>query len=230
MYQILVCDDDHDIVSALEIYLTGEGYGVTGAYSGQEAIDLFQQNQFHLVLMDIMMPGMDGIAATAELRKLSNVPIIFLTAKSEDTDKILGLNMGADDYITKPFNPLEVIARVRSHLRRYTQLGGQISAPHLFTVGPIVLDDGAKHRDGGRRTGEPDAVGVPDPPPAHEPAGTGVLHACRSTSKCGRTWRCGSENTVAVHIRHLREKIEIDPAHPRYLKVVWGLGYKMEQG
>lgn len=144
MYQILVCDDDHDIVSALEIYLTGEGYGVTGAYSGQEAIDLFQQNQFHLVLMDIMMPGMDGIAATAELRKLSNVPIIFLTAKSEDTDKILGLNMGADDYITKPFNPLEVIARVRSHLRRYTQLGGQISAPHLFTVGSIVLDDGAK--------------------------------------------------------------------------------------
>ena len=143
MYQILVCDDDHDIVSALEIYLTGEGYGVTGAYSGQEAIDLFQQNQFHLVLMDIMMPGMDGIAATAELRKLSNVPIIFLTAKSEDTDKILGLNMGADDYITKPFNPLEVIARVRSHLRRYTQLGGQISAPHLFTVGSIVLDDGA---------------------------------------------------------------------------------------
>lgn len=108
MYQILVCDDDHDIVSALEIYLTGEGYGVTGAYSGQEAIDLFQQNQFHLVLMDIMMPGMDGIAATAELRKLSNVPIIFLTAKSEDTDKILGLNMGADDYITKPFNPLEI--------------------------------------------------------------------------------------------------------------------------
>ena len=159
MYQILVCDDDHDIVSALEIYLTGEGYGVTGAYSGQEAIDLFQQNQFHLVLMDIMMPGMDGIAATAELRKLSNVPIIFLTAKSEDTDKILGLNMGADDYITKPFNPLEVIARVRSHLRRYTQPGRADSSPPTCSpLAPSCMDDGAKQRDGGRGTGEPDAA------------------------------------------------------------------------
>ena len=175
MYQILVCDDDHDIVSALEIYLTGEGYGVTGAYSGQEAIDLFQQNQFHLVLMDIMMPGMDGIAATAELRKLSNVPIIFLTAKSEDTDKILGLNMGADDYITKPFNPLEVIARVRSHLRRYTQLGGQNLCTTLVHVAHRP-GRRSQDRDRGRGTGEPDAVGVPDPPPAHESAGTGVLH------------------------------------------------------
>ena len=229
MYQILVCDDDHDIVSALEIYLTGEGYGVTGAYSGQEAIDLFQQNQFHLVLMDIMMPGMDGIAATAELRKLSNVPIIFLTAKSEDTDKILGLNMGADDYITKPFNPLEVIARVRSHLRRYTQLGGQISAPHLFTVGSIVLDDGAK------------TVTVDGEPVSLTPLEFQILRLLMSrpgqvfsmVQIYEQVWKdvaLGSENTVAVHIRHLREKIEIAPAHPRYLKVVWGLGYKMEQG
>ena len=131
MYHILVCDDDRDIVSALTIYLTGEGYAVTGAGSGQEALDLFQQQTFDLVLMDIMMPGMDGITATAQLRAQSNVPILFLTAKSEDTDKILGLNMGADDYITKPFNPLEVIARVRSHLRRYTQLGGVSAAPDL---------------------------------------------------------------------------------------------------
>lgn len=213
MYQILVCDDDHDIVSALEIYLTGEGYGVTGAYSGQEAIDLFQQNQFHLVLMDIMMPGMDGIAATAELRKLSNVPIIFLTAKSEDTDKILGLNMGADDYITKPFNPLEVIARVRSH---------------LFTVGSIVLDDGAK------------TVTVDGEPVSLTPLEFQILRLLMSrpgqvfsmVQIYEQVWKdvaLGSENTVAVHIRHLREKIEIDPAHPRYLKVVWGLGYKMEQ-
>ena len=174
------------------------------------------------------MPGMDCIAATAELRKLSNVPIIFLTAKSEDTDKILGLNMGADDYITKPFNPLEVIARVRSHLRRYTQLGGQISAPHLFTVGSIVLDDGAK------------TVTVDGEPVSLTPLEFQILRLLMSrpgqvfsmVQIYEQVWKdvaLGSENTVAVHIRHLREKIEIDPAHPRYLKVVWGLGYKMEQ-
>lgn len=228
MYQILVCDDDHDIVSALEIYLTGEGYGVTGAYSGQEAIDLFQQNQFHLVLMDIMMPGMDGITATAQLRAQSNVPILFLTAKSEDTDKILGLNMGADDYITKPFNPLEVIARVRSHLRRYTQLGGVSAAPDLLTVGPVTLDDGAK------------TVTVDGEPVSLTPLEFNILRLLMRhpgqvfsmTQIYEQVWNdtaLGSENTVAVHIRHLREKIEIDPAHPRYLKVVWGLGYKMEQ-
>ena len=228
MYHILVCDDDRDIVSSLTIYLTGEGYAVTGAGSGQEALDLFQQQTFDLVLMDIMMPGMDGITATAQLRAQSNVPILFLTAKSEDTDKILGLNMGADDYITKPFNPLEVIARVRSHLRRYTQLGGVSAAPDLLTVGPVVLDDGAK------------TVTVDGEPVSLTPLEFNILRLLMRhpgqvfsmTQIYEQVWNdtaLGSENTVAVHIRHLREKIEIDPAHPRYLKVVWGLGYKMEQ-
>lgn len=228
MYHILVCDDDHDIVSALEIYLTGEGYGVGCAYSGQEAISLFQQRSFDLVLMDIMMPDMDGITATAELRQLSNVPILFLTAKSEDTDIILGLNMGADDYITKPFNPLEVIARVRSHLRRYTQLGGQENAPNLYTVGPIVLDDDTKIV-----TVDGDLVNLT--PLEFQILRLLISHPGQVFSMLQiyeQVWKdeaFGNENTVAVHIRHLREKIEIDPAHPRYLKVVWGLGYKMEQ-
>ncbi|PWL91429.1 MAG: DNA-binding response regulator [Clostridiales bacterium] len=228
MYHILVCDDDRDIVSALTIYLTGEGYAVTGAGSGQEALELFQQQSFDLVLMDIMMPGMDGITATAQLRTQSNVPILFLTAKGEDTDKILGLNIGADDYITKPFNPLEIIARVRSHLRRYTQLGGVPTAPDLLTVGPIALDDAAK------------VVTVDGEPVNLTPLEFNILRLLMRhpgqvfsmTQIYEQVWNdtaLGSENTVAVHIRHLREKIEIDPARPRYLKVVWGLGYKMEQ-
>ena len=228
MYHILVCDDDRDIVSALTIYLTGEGYAVTGVGNGQEALDLFRQQPFDLVLMDIMMPGMDGIAATAQLRAESNVPILFLTAKGEDTDKILCLNIGADDYITKPFNPLEVIARVRSHLRRYTRLGGVSMAPNLLTVGPVMLDDGAK------------TVTVDGEPVSLTPLEFNILRLLMRhpgqvfsmTQIYEQVWNAtalGSENTVAVHIRHLREKIEIDPAHPRYLKVVWGLGYKMEQ-
>ena len=227
MYKILICDDERDIRNALRIYLTGEGYAVCEADSGLAALELMQREEVQLVLMDIMMPGMDGIAATAELRKLSNVPIIFLTAKSEDTDKILGLNMGADDYITKPFNPLEVIARVRSHLRRYTQLGGQISAPHLFTVGPIVLDDGAK------------TVTVDGEPVNLTPLEFQILRLLMSrpgqvfsmVQIYEQVWKdvaLGSENTVAVHIRHLREKIEINPSEPRYLKVMWGQGYKLE--
>ena len=228
MYHILVCDDDRDIVSALTIYLTGEGYAVTGAGSGQEALELFQQQSFDLVLMDIMMPGMDGITATAQLRAQSNVPILFLTAKGEDTDKILGLNIGADDYITKPFNPLEIIARVRSHLRRYTQLGGVPTAPDLLTVGLIALDDAAK------------VVTVDGEPVNLTPLEFNILRLLMRhpgqvfsmTQIYEQVWNdtaLGSENTVAVQIRHLREKIEIDPARPRYLKVVWGLGYKMEQ-
>lgn len=178
--------------------------------------------------MDIMMPGMDGITATAQLRTQSNVPILFLTAKGEDTDKILGLNIGADDYITKPFNPLEIIARVRSHLRRYTQLGGVPTAPDLLTVGPIALDDAAK------------VVTVDGEPVNLTPLEFNILRLLMRhpgqvfsmTQIYEQVWNdtaLGSENTVAVHIRHLREKIEIDPARPRYLKVVWGLGYKMEQ-
>ena len=183
MYRILVCDDERDIVSALRIYLTAEGYEVLEAYNGSEMLRLAATQEVHLILLDVMMPGMDGLSAMAELRRTSNVPVILLTAKSEDTDKVLGLNLGADDYVTKPFNPIEVMARVRSQLRRYLQLGGGQVLPTQVTIGGIMLDD------------------------------------------AGRT----VENAVAVHIRHLRSKIEIDPTEPRYLKVVWGKGYKMEE-
>lgn len=229
MHTILICDDDPDIVSALEIYLNSEGYHTISAYNGREAIQAAEQNEVHLILMDIMMPELDGIRATAKLREGSNVPIILLTAKSEDTDKILGLNIGADDYITKPFNPLEVIARVKSQLRRYTALGGAGKGPGLLTVGPIVMDDASKQ------------VTVDGVPAALTPIEYNVLkllmshpgQVFSSTQIYEQVWNdpaYGSENTVAVHIRHLREKIEINPAEPRYLKVVWGLGYKLEKG
>ena len=228
MYTILICDDDRDIVSALEIYLTSEGYRTVAAYNGLEALRAMEQGNIHLVLMDIMMPELDGVRATARLRETSNVPIILLTAKSEDSDKILGLNIGADDYITKPFNPLEVIARVRSQLRRYTALGGAERAAGLLTVGPIAMDDSAKQ------------VTVDGEPVALTPLEYNILklllshpgQVFSSAQIYEQVWNdpaYGSENTVAVHIRHLREKIEIDPANPRYLKVVWGLGYKMEK-
>ena len=229
MYTILICDDDKDVVSALDIYLTSEGYRTLKAYNGREAIQAVEQNEVHLILMDVMMPELDGIRATAKLREGSNVPIILLTAKSEDADKILGLNIGADDYITKPFNPLEVMARVKSQLRRYTSLGGADKGPGLLTVGPITMDDGAKR------------VTVDGEPVALTPIEYNVLklllshpgQVFSSAQIYEQVWNdpaYGSENTVAVHIRHLREKIEIDPADPRYLKVVWGLGYKLEKG
>lgn len=229
MYTILICDDDRDIVSALDIYLTSEGYQTVKAYDGNQALRAVQQHDIHLILMDIMMPELDGIRATAKLREGSNVPIILLTAKSEDSDKILGLNIGADDYITKPFNPLEVIARVKSQLRRYTSLGGAGKGPDLICVGPIALDDGAKQ------------VTVDGEPVALTPIEYNILklllshpgQVFSSAQIYEQVWNdpaYGSENTVAVHIRHLREKIEIDPADPRYLKVVWGLGYKIEKG
>ena len=242
MHTILICDDDRDIVSALDIYLASEGYRTLKAYNGLEAIQAVERNEVHLILMDIMMPELDGIRATARLREGSNIPIILLTwmmgsnipiilltAKSEDADKILGLNIGADDYITKPFNPLEVIARVKSQLRRYTSLGGAEKGPGLLTVGPIAMDDGAKQ------------VTVDGEPVALTPIEYNILRLLMthpgqvfsSAQIYEQVWNdpaYGSENTVAVHIRHLREKIEIDPADPRYLKVVWGLGYKMEKG
>ena len=229
MYTILICDDDRDIVSALDIYLTSEGYRTIAAYNGREAIQAAEENEIHLILMDVMMPELDGIRATAKLREGSNVPIILLTAKSEDTDKILGLNIGADDYITKPFNPLEVIARVKSQLRRYTALGGAEMAPGMLTVGPISMDDGSKQ------------VMVDGAPVSLTPIEYNILklllshpgQVFSSAQIYEQVWNdpaYGSENTVAVHIRHLREKIEIDPAEPRYLKVVWGLGYKIEKG
>ncbi len=228
MEHILICDDDRDIVAALEIYLTSAGYRVFPAYSGREALETLDHNPVSLVLLDIMMPGLDGIQTAKKMREHSNVPILFLTAKSEDTDMIQGLNAGADDYITKPFNPMEVIARVKSHLRRYTTLGGQVKSPDTMTVGPISLDDAAK------------TVTVDGEPVALTPLEYSILrllmrHAGQVLS-VGQIYNLvwndpayGNENTVAVHIRHLREKVEIDPAHPRYLKVVWGQGYKMEK-
>lgn len=229
MNTILVCDDDKDIVSALEIYLSSEGYHVIKTYHGGQAVQAAQEQEVDLILMDVMMPELDGIRATLKLREKSNVPIILLTAKSEDRDKILGLNIGADDYITKPFNPLEVLARVKSQLRRYTHLGGLDRAPGNLSVGPITLDDSAKQ------------VMVDGAPVALTPIEYNILKLLMShpgqvfsSAQIYETvWSdpaYGSENTVAVHIRHLREKIEINPAEPRYLKVVWGLGYKIEKG
>lgn len=229
MHTILICDDDRDIVSALDIYLTSEGYKTVRAYNGSEALQAVEQNEIHLILMDIMMPELDGIRATAKLREESNIPIILLTAKSEDADKILGLNIGADDYITKPFNPLEVIARVKSQLRRFTSLGGQGKGPGLLTAGPVAMDDSAK-----RVTVDGEAVGLT--PIEYNILKLLLSHPGQVFSSAQiyeKVWNdpaYGSENTVAVHIRHLREKIEINPAEPRWLKVVWGLGYKMEKG
>ncbi len=230
MHTILICDDDKDIVSALDIYLTAEGYQTVKAYNGIQAVDAVKRGGIDLILMDIMMPEMDGIRATAKLRENGNVPIILLTAKSEDTDKVLGLNIGADDYVTKPFNPIEVIARVKSQLRRYTTLGGKPDevAQNILRNGGIVMDDGAK------------LVTVDGDPAALTPIEYNILRLLMknpgrvySTAQIyEQVWNdpaLGSESTVAVHIRHLREKIEIDPANPRYLKVVWGLGYKMEK-
>ena len=229
MYNILICDDDRDIVSALDIYLTSEGYRAYKAYDGLEALKMVDQHDIQLVLLDVMMPGLDGIRTTAKLRESKNIPIILLTAKSEDSDKILGLNIGADDYITKPFNPIEVIARVKSQLRRYTTLGGREKIEdNVIRNGGIALDDSAK------------SVTVDGESVSLTPIEYNILKLLLkspgrvySTSQIyEQVWNdpsLGSENTVAVHIRHLREKIEIDPANPRYIKVVWGLGYKMEK-
>ena len=227
MANILICDDERDIVSALKIYLSSEGYTLFEAYTGREALEVVKKHDIHLILMDIMMPEMDGISATAKLREPCNVPILLLTAKSEDTDKVLGLNMGADDYITKPFNPMEVLARVRSQLRRYTSLGGMEQKPNRIVIGGIALDDDTK------------TVTVDGEPVSLTPIEYNILlllmrHPGRVYSSAQiyeKVWNesaFGSEGAVAVHIRHLREKLEINPSEPRYLKVVWGLGYKME--
>ncbi len=230
MYKILICDDQPDIVSALKIYLAPEGYALRAASNGREALELVQNEEFHLLLLDIMMPIMDGITATAKIREFSNVPIILLTAKSETEDKVLGLNVGADDYITKPFVPVEVLARVRSQLRRYALLGShQPEQPGCLTVGGITLDDRTK------------AVTVEGEPVSLTPTEYAILHLLMSNAGqvfstktlYEAVWQeaaLGSEGAVAVHIRHLREKIEINPSEPRYLKVVWGQGDKMEGG
>ena len=228
MYNILVCDDEKDIVSALTIYLTTGGYQVFPAYDGAKALRTLETQDIHLVLLDIMMPNMDGITATAKIREFSNVPIILLTAKSETEDKVLGLNVGADDYITKPFVPVEVLARVRSHLRRYDRLGAKpMEDSGTITIGGIVLDDRAK-------TVAVDGEDVSLTPIEYDilkllMENPGKVYSTRVIYET--VWQenpIGSENAVAVHIRHLREKIEINPSEPRYIKVVWGRGYKME--
>ena len=227
MYNVLVCDDEKDIVSALRIYLTSEGYHVIEAFNGKEAVEAVENNEIHLVLMDIMMPVLDGIQAMVQIRQKSNVPVILLTAKSEDTDKILGLTVGADDYVTKPFNPVELQARVKSQLRRYMLLGGGGKITNAVRMGGIELDDKAKEvtLDGEKvnltRT-EYDILKLLMDHPGE------VFSPNQIYEKVWKENPFGTENTVAVHIRHLREKIEYNPQEPRYLKVVWGRGYKME--
>jgi len=230
MYNILICDDERDIVSALEIYLHSDGYGTFAAYNGEEALAILSREEIHLVLMDIMMPKMDGLSAIARIREKSNVPVILLSAKSEDTDKILGLNLGADDYVTKPFNPVELSARVRSHLRRYTVLGGSPASASADErrIGGIVLQERS-------RTVTLDGEPVSLTPTEYEILRLLMSHPGEVMSPkeiYRRVWNdnpWGAESTVAVHIRHIREKIEIDPASPRYLRVVWGQGYKMDE-
>jgi DNA-binding response OmpR family regulator len=234
MYNILICDDERDIVSALKIYLSAEGYGVFEAFSGSEALDILSANEIHLVLMDIMMPGLDGITATARLRETSNIPVILLTAKSEDTDKVLGLNIGADDYVTKPFNPVELLARVKAQLRRYTNLGGMPNNgmdkdDGVCRIGGLALDDREK-------SVTLDGEAVLLTPKEYDilkllMENAGKVYSSMELYRA--VWNDNAykvEGTVAVHIRHLREKLEIDPSEPRYLKVVWGQGYKIERG
>ena len=240
MYNILVCDDDKEIVEAIEIYLTQEGYRILKAYDGTEALEMLEREEVHLLLLDVMMPKLDGIRATLKIREKNSIPIIILSAKSEDADKILGLNVGADDYVTKPFSPLELVARVKSQLRRYTQLGGTaqnendnsavvvLYASLLIAVGGLRIKDDLKE------------VTVDGELVRLTPIEYNILLLLMKNQ--GRVFSInqiyemiwneeaiGADNTVAVHIRHIREKIEINPKEPRYLKVVWGVGYKIEK-
>ena len=229
MANILVCDDDREIVDAIEIYLSQDGYKIYKAYDGEQAIQILAKEDIHLLIMDIMMPKLDGIRATLKIREYSSIPIIILSAKSEDTDKILGLNIGADDYICKPFNPLELVARVKSNLRRYTSLGSLTRENKaIYQVGGLILNDDTKQ------------VTVDDEPVKMTPIEYNILLLLMKNQ--GRVFSInqiyesiwnedaiGADNTVAVHIRHIREKIEINPKEPRYLKVVWGVGYKIDK-
>ena len=229
MINILICDDEKDIVNALKIYLNNPDYHLFDAYNGKQALDILKQNEIDLVLLDIMMPVKDGIETLAEIRKEYNMPVILLTAKSEDQDIVLGLNVGADDYITKPFNPLEVSARVNSQLRRFLKLGSSIPKDETYVIGGIELNDKNKE------------VKVDDEPVSLTPKEYDILKFLMSNPDkvfspkeiYKNIWKedpYGSENIVAVHIRHLREKIEINPAEPRYIKVIFGQGYIMEEG
>ena len=231
MQNILVCDDDKQIVEAIDIYLTGEGYHVIKAYDGYEALKILDSTPVDLMILDVMMPGLDGIRTTLKVRETSSIPIIILSAKSEDNDKILGLNIGADDYITKPFNPLELVARVKSHIRRYTQLGNmnqQQAGEQIYKCGGLTINDDNKEVqvDGETIKLTPIEYNI-------------LLLLVKNAGKVfsideiyEQIWNeeaIGADNTVAVHIRHIREKIEINPREPRYLKVVRGVGYKIEK-
>lgn len=229
MYHILLCDDEKDIVNALKIYLHDENYKLFEAYNGKEALEMIEKEEIHLVLMDIMMPEMDGITAMVKIREKCNVPVILLTAKSEDSDKILGLTVGADDYITKPFNPVEVAARVKSQLRRYMQLGGGTPKQDVLKVDGIEMDDLEKKvtLDGEPVTLTPTEYDILRLLMRHPGQ---VFSPKQIYQSIWNDLPYGSESTVAVHVRHLREKLEINPAEPRYLKVVWGQGYKIEKG
>lgn len=226
MSNILICDDEKDIVSALRICLAAEGYEIFEAYNGIQALEIIKANDIHLVLLDIMMPEMDGISTLAKIRENYNMPVLFISAKSEDADKILGLNIGADDYITKPFNIIEVVARVKFNLRRYMRLGSNVSSSRIEIRG-LCLDDNEK-------TVAVDGEEINLTPTEYEilkllMQSPGKVFSPREIYE--RVWKetlLGSENTVAVHIRHLREKLEINPADPRYIKVVWGQGYKIQ--
>ena len=225
---ILVCDDDKEILDAIKIYLTNEGYRVFKAFNGIEALEVIEENEIHLIIMDVMMPKMDGLRAVMKIREDKNIPVIMLSAKTEDTDKIMGLNMGADDYITKPFNPLELIARVKSQLRRYTTLGSLETKSNVYRSGGLMIDDESK------------IITVDGEEVKLTPVQYKILKLL--TANAGRVYSIDEiyekvwnetafnpENTVAVHIRKIREKIEINPKEPKYLKVVWGIGYKVEK-
>ena len=229
METILVCDDDREIVEAIDIYLSQEGYNILKAYDGMEALEVLKNNEVHLLVIDVMMPKLDGLRATLKIRQESSIPIIILSAKSEDADKILGLNVGADDYVTKPFNPLELTARVKSQLRRYTKLGNKAAVnENLYQTGGLVINDDLKEVtvDGESVKLTPIEYNI-------------LLLLVKNQGKVfsinqiyENIWNeeaIGADNTVAVHIRHIREKIEVNPKDPRYLKVVWGVGYKVEK-
>ncbi len=230
MYNILVCDDEKEIVDAIEIYLTQEGFGVLKAYNGLEALRLLKENEVHLLILDMMMPEMDGIHAIMKIREESSIPIIILSAKSQDTDKVLGLNLGADDYVAKPFNPLELLARVKSQIRRYTDFGSlqQEASEKIYRTGGLMINDDRKE------------VTVDGEPVKLTRIEYNILlFLVKNQGKVfsieqiyEEIWKeeaFGADNTVTVHIRHIREKIEIDPKNPKYLKVIWGIGYKVEK-
>lgn len=228
MENILVCDDDKEIVDAIEIYLEQEGFKVFKAYDGEQGLSVLRRNEIQLAIIDIMMPGIDGIHLVKELRSFSTIPVIFLSAKSEDSDKILGLNIGADDYVTKPFNPLELVARVKSNVRRYTTLGKVIEKENVYVSGGLMIDDNAKivtvYGDTIRLT--PIEYKIL----AFLARNKGkVFSIDQIYQNIWGDYSVRTDNTIAVHIRHIREKIEVDPREPKYLKVVWGVGYKIEE-